>query len=198
MAFSIVSVNLASGETALCGVTLEPYVVLKKNDGTQITADEAYEEGTSDGNYQLRSRWYRSTINRGANYCSVHHDAEATVQCMICLRGKCPVHLSYHCSTECLKSSWHLHKDYHRQSHANGMRACQRQASQPAAAVRKHAPVSFQGRRTGMTCTAGPTACTATERGGWRCSSQISTSGAQKQDVIILSCRSASHACTRP
>jgi CCR4-NOT transcription complex subunit 6 len=116
MAFTIVSAKLACGETALCGVALEPYVVLKKNDGVQITADEGYEEGTSDGNFQLRSRWYRSTINRGANYCSVHHE------CMICLRGKCPVHLSYHCSPECLKASWHLHKDYHRQAHANGKR----------------------------------------------------------------------------
>lgn len=120
MAFTIVSVKLACGETALCGVTLEPYVILKKSDGSQITADETFEEGTSDGTYQLRSRWYRGTINRGASYCSIHHDREATVQCLICLRGKCPAHLSFHCTPDCLKSHWSLHKDYHRQVHTNG------------------------------------------------------------------------------
>ena len=45
--------------------------------------------------------------------CSVHPDREATLQCTVCLRLRVAQHLSYHCSVECLKSHWHLHKEYH-------------------------------------------------------------------------------------
>lgn len=119
MAFSIVSVKLPTGDTPICGVTLEPYVVVKRGDST-VTADEVPEEGSGEGLYQLKSRWYRSTIPRGGAVCSVHPDREATVQCVICTRSKVPQHLSYHCSCDCLKSNWSLHREHHRQGYVNG------------------------------------------------------------------------------
>lgn len=60
----------------------------------------------------------RSTYPRGGAVCSVHPEREASLQCMVCLRCKVPTHLSYHCSVECLKSHWNLHKDYHKQQPA--------------------------------------------------------------------------------
>lgn len=121
MAFAIVSVKLTSGDTPICGVTLEPYIVVRKSDGAgACTADDVPEEGVSDGAYQLRSRWYRSTITRGNAVCNVHPEKEAAVQCMVCLRSRVPQHLSYHCTAECLKNHWHLHKEHHLQSPSNG------------------------------------------------------------------------------
>lgn len=54
--------------------------------------------------------------------CSVHPEREACLQCMVCLKCKVPTHLSYHCSVDCLRSHWNLHKDYHKQhtAQANG------------------------------------------------------------------------------
>lgn len=42
------------------------------------------------------------------------------MQCTVCLRSKVAVHLSYHCSAECFRSSWQQHRDYHQQAHVNG------------------------------------------------------------------------------
>lgn len=119
MAFTIQSVRLPTGDCPVVGVVLEPYVLIKRGD-TTVTADDVPEEGSGEGVYQLRTRWFRSSIARGGNVCSVHPDKEATVQCTVCLRSKVAQHLSYHCSPECFKSNWVRHVDYHMQALANG------------------------------------------------------------------------------
>eukprot|EP00879_Flechtneria_rotunda_P016171 GHRR01016915.1.p1 GENE.GHRR01016915.1~~GHRR01016915.1.p1 ORF type:complete len:388 (+),score=95.80 GHRR01016915.1:221-1384(+) len=119
MSVSIISARLPTGDTPVCNVTLEPYVLIKRGD-TTVTADDIPEEGSHEPGLQLRSRWYRSSIPRGGAVCSVHPDKEATVQCTVCLRCKVAVHLSYHCSAECFRSSWQQHRDYHQQAHTNG------------------------------------------------------------------------------
>ncbi|KAF6257457.1 phosphatase family [Scenedesmus sp. NREL 46B-D3] len=119
MSVSIVSARLPTGDTPVCNVTLEPYVLIKRGE-TTVTADDIPEEGSPEPGLQLRSKWYRSSIPRGGAVCSVHPDKEASVQCTICLRSKVAVHLSYHCTAECFRSSWQQHREYHRQAHANG------------------------------------------------------------------------------
>jgi CCR4-NOT transcription complex subunit 6 len=119
MAISIVSARLPTGDTPIVGVVLQPYVLIKRGEQT-VTADDVAEEGSGEGQYQLRSRWYRSTLTRGGSVCGVHPDKEATIQCVVCLKSKVPQHLSFHCSSECLRSSWQSHLEYHKQCHANG------------------------------------------------------------------------------
>lgn len=117
------SLRLTTSEGVFCGVTLEPYAVIKRDNG-QIGLEDVSEETLLDSPspaYQLRSRWCRSTIPRGGAVCSVHPDREASLQCTVCLRLKVGQHLSYHCSVECLKSHWHLHKEYHKQFQADGV-----------------------------------------------------------------------------
>lgn len=123
MAFAIISARLPTGDTPIVGVCLQPYVLIKRGDAT-VTADDVPEEGSGEGQYQLRSRWYRSTLTRGGAVCAIHPDKEATIQCVVCLKTRTPQHLSYHCTPECLKSSWQSHIDYHKQSHANGGASC--------------------------------------------------------------------------
>ncbi|GAX83499.1 hypothetical protein CEUSTIGMA_g10924.t1 [Chlamydomonas eustigma] len=114
------SLRLPTSEGVFCGVTLEPYVVIKRENGVQLGLEDIPEDGSPEGTFQLRSRWYRSTIPRGGAVCSPHPEREASLQCTICLRLKVPQHLSYHCSVECLKSHWHLHKEYHKQFQSTG------------------------------------------------------------------------------
>jgi hypothetical protein len=74
------------------------------------------------GLYQLRTRWFRSTIpaaGRG-NMCAAHPEREATVQCTVCVRSKVPQHLSYHCSPDCFKGSWGRHIELHAQALQHG------------------------------------------------------------------------------
>lgn len=134
MSVSIVSARLPTGDTPVCSVTLEPYVLIKRGE-TTVTADDIPEEGASEPGLQLRSRWYRSSIPRGGAVCSVHPEKEATVQCAVCLRSKVAVHLSYHCTAECFKRSWPQHLEYHRQAHANGEQHCAGTRSRVATAV---------------------------------------------------------------
>eukprot|EP00195_Chlamydomonas_chlamydogama_P016392 CAMPEP_0202900342 /NCGR_PEP_ID=MMETSP1392-20130828/11166_1 /ASSEMBLY_ACC=CAM_ASM_000868 /TAXON_ID=225041 /ORGANISM="Chlamydomonas chlamydogama, Strain SAG 11-48b" /LENGTH=568 /DNA_ID=CAMNT_0049586715 /DNA_START=168 /DNA_END=1874 /DNA_ORIENTATION=- len=114
------SLRLSTSDGVFCGVTLEPYVLVKR-DNAPVAADDVPEEGAPEGYWQLRSRWYRSTIPRGGAVCSVHPEREAALQCIVCLRCKVAQHLSYHCSVECFKSHWNLHKDYHQQCQSNGV-----------------------------------------------------------------------------
>ena len=115
---------------------METYVLVKRGEAT-VTADDVPEEGSLDGVYQLRNRWYRSTIPRGGAICSIHPDREATLQCIVCLRSKAAQPLSYHCSPDCLKTHWHLHKDYHKQALVNGGRVgCLVQLLQPGMACK--------------------------------------------------------------
>ncbi|KIZ06613.1 CCR4-NOT transcription complex subunit6 [Monoraphidium neglectum] len=117
---SIVSVRLPTGDTPVSTVTLEPYVLLKRGETVQ-SAEDMPSEGDPAGAspWQLRSRWFRSSIPRGGAVCSVHPEKEATIQCTVCLRSKVAQHLSYHCSPECFRSSWAQHQEYHRQAAAN-------------------------------------------------------------------------------
>jgi CCR4-NOT transcription complex subunit 6 len=117
---SIVSVRLPTGDTPVATVALEPYVLIKRGDTVQ-SAEDLPSEGEPAGAspWQLRSRWYRSSIPRGGAVCSVHPEREAGLQCTVCLRARVAQHLSYHCSPECFRSSWPQHQDYHRQAAAN-------------------------------------------------------------------------------
>lgn len=119
--FTIVSTRLPAGDTPVCGVTLEPYVLIRKADtNSTVAADDSPEEGASDARYLLKSRWYRSVTSRGGAVCWIHPDNSAIIQCILCLRTKCDVRKSYHCSSECLKQHWHMHKEMHEQSRQNG------------------------------------------------------------------------------
>ncbi|KAK9806248.1 hypothetical protein WJX72_007236 [[Myrmecia] bisecta] len=89
MALSIVSCRLPSGDTPVCGVTLEPYVVVRRGEtNTTATADEVPEEGSGDSRY--------------------------------CLRFRVDSRKSFHCSTDCLKQHWSLHRDLHSQRRLAG------------------------------------------------------------------------------
>ena len=69
----VLSCKLPANEFIVEGVTIEPYVLLRRPDaaGTTITADEIPEEGTGGSRYSLRFRWYRSVVNRGGALCWV-------------------------------------------------------------------------------------------------------------------------------
>lgn len=113
-----------TADSVFCGVTLEPYVQVKRGESVVLVgSDDVPEEGSPDGLYQLRSRWYRSSLPRGGAVCSIHPDREAGLQCVVCVRMRTAgqgQHLSYHCTAECLKSNWNLHRDYHKQAPTNG------------------------------------------------------------------------------
>lgn len=85
----------------------------RRRGDTNTTADDVPEEGVRDGPLQLRCRWYRSTLSRGGQVCCVHPEAEAALQCLLCLRLKAPTHLSFHCSADCMKKHWQAHREYH-------------------------------------------------------------------------------------
>lgn len=99
-------------------MTVEPYVVCRRADATTTcSAEDVPEEGSdSQSRFSLRFRWYRSVVNRGGAVCWVHGDREATLQCVLCLRAKVDVRKSFHCSTDCLRRHWGLHKELHGQS----------------------------------------------------------------------------------
>ena len=134
MALQVVSARLPS-EAIVQGVTVEPYVVCRRADATTTcTAEDVPEEGLdSQSRFALRFRWYRSVVNRGGAVCWVHGDREATLQCVLCLRAKVDVRKSFHCSTDCLRRHWGLHKDLHGQSNrfnGEGLSSCAWQAAQ--------------------------------------------------------------------
>eukprot|EP00798_Chlamydomonas_sp_ICE-L_P008980 gene8980-16116_t len=107
--------KLPTGDGVYCGVSVEPFVLVKRGEAT-VTANDVPEEGAPEGMYQLRARWYRSTIPRGGAICSIHPDREAGLQCIVCLRSRAEQQLSYHCNADCLKSHWHLHKQIHKEA----------------------------------------------------------------------------------
>jgi hypothetical protein len=51
---AIVSTRLSPDAT--CGVTVEPYVQVRRADATTVSAEEVPEEGQSDSRYSLRFR----------------------------------------------------------------------------------------------------------------------------------------------
>ncbi|KAF5836569.1 phosphatase family [Dunaliella salina] len=122
MTISVSKCLLPTADGVVCGVQIEPFGAVRRLDtGQSVSLEDAENtllEGNSDAPFQLRMRWYRSTYPRGGAVCSVHPEKEASLQCLVCLRCKVPTHLSYHCSVDCLKSHWNLHKDYHKQQPA--------------------------------------------------------------------------------
>mmetsp|Transcript_13036 Transcript_13036/g.39493 ORF Transcript_13036/g.39493 Transcript_13036/m.39493 type:complete len:591 (+) Transcript_13036:158-1930(+) len=119
MALQIQSASFPGGpgSTIVQNVTVEPYVVVRRADSAATcSAEDVPEEGTGDSRYSLRFRWYRSVVNRGGSVCWIHGDREATLQCVLCLRAKAEVRKSFHCSTDCLRRHWNLHKELHGQN----------------------------------------------------------------------------------
>lgn len=121
MALTLVSCKIPAADTPVVGVTLDPYVLVRRADsGTTATAEEVPEEGHSDARFSLRFRWYRSQINRSGLVCWVHQDREATLQCTICARYAQTANekrQSYHCSSDCLKQHWGAHRELHIKQH---------------------------------------------------------------------------------
>lgn len=71
MALTIVQIKLSA--EAICGVTLEPYLQVRKGSSTLsqlLSGEEIPVEGTSDSRYVIRFRWYRS-VHRGGQICWV-------------------------------------------------------------------------------------------------------------------------------
>eukprot|EP00889_Picochlorum_renovo_P001125 jgi/Picre1/28155/NNA_003561.t1 len=88
--FSILSARLQS-DTPVCGVAIEPYVLVRRADGTTVTADEVPEEGYTDARFSLNLG--------GQNQYRYKEE------------------FSLH--PECLKEHWHFHVDFHNQSRNN-------------------------------------------------------------------------------
>lgn len=68
MALTIVQIKLSA--EAICGVTLEPYLQVRKGTSTTVSGEDVPEECVSDSRYVLRYRWYRS-VHRGGQICWV-------------------------------------------------------------------------------------------------------------------------------
>eukprot|EP00887_Chlorella_sp_A99_P001164 scaffold14.g1164.t1 len=115
----ILSARLQS-ETPVSGVALEPYILCRRNDGTTVSAEEVPAEGQTDSRFSVKCRWYRSVLTKGGQFCWVHPEKEAAIQCILCLRCKVDTKKSYHCSAECLREHWAFHKDFHQNSRENG------------------------------------------------------------------------------
>lgn len=115
----VLSARLQS-ETPVSTVALEPYVLCRRADGTTVSAEEVPAEGHTDSRFSVKCRWYRSVVTKGGQYCWVHPEKEAAIQCILCLRCKVDVKKSYHCSAECLREHWAFHRDFHQQSRENG------------------------------------------------------------------------------
>ncbi|EIE19641.1 hypothetical protein COCSUDRAFT_54570 [Coccomyxa subellipsoidea C-169] len=121
---TITSARIPSSDAPICGVTLEPYVLIRRPDGQSCNAEECPEEGSGDARFSLRFRWYRSVVNKGGHVCFIHQDREATLQCILCLRAKVELRKSFTCSTDCLRQHWNVHKNLHlngqQHKHENG------------------------------------------------------------------------------
>lgn len=67
MALTLVSCKIPAAETPVVGVTLDPYVLVRRGDsGVTATAEEVPEEGHSDARFSLRFR-YRTVFD-----CPLH------------------------------------------------------------------------------------------------------------------------------
>jgi hypothetical protein len=115
----VLSARLQS-DTPVSSVPLEPYVLCRRADGTTVSAEEVPAEGHTDGRFSVKCRWYRSVVTKGGQYCWVHPEKEAAIQCILCLRCKVDIKKSYHCSPDCLREHWAFHRDFHQQSRENG------------------------------------------------------------------------------
>ena len=119
MSFSITSVSLPTGETPVCGVTLEPFVRCrwgdnKTSNNLSVLEEFPVETALIPASHSLRYRWLRSPFTSGeGQMCHIHPDRPATIQCTIWSKLNYPVAFSYHCSVECFKQHWHLQKQYY-------------------------------------------------------------------------------------
>lgn len=128
MAYTIIAARLPLGDVPVCGVTVEPYIQLRRLDTNQTAQVEELPEESSEGDagssrYVLRSLWSRSVVQgRAQAYCSIHPEREAGLQCTLCLRAKhaIPTHKSYHCSVKCFTQHWRVHKEMHERAEAQG------------------------------------------------------------------------------
>lgn len=68
MALTIVQIKLSA--EAICGVTLEPYLQVRKGSSATVSGEDIPVEGTPDCRYVIRFRWYRS-VHRGGQICWV-------------------------------------------------------------------------------------------------------------------------------
>ena len=68
---TINTARIPSGDSPVCGVCLEPYVVVRRGD-QNVDAKDCAEEGSGDARFSLRFRWYRSTVNKGGAVCFFH------------------------------------------------------------------------------------------------------------------------------
>eukprot|EP00897_Mesotaenium_endlicherianum_P005897 jgi/Mesen1/5335/ME000267S04483 len=107
---SVLRVHLPS-DIPIAGCELSPYVLLRKSDGG-ITTDDIPEGNPIDG-YFIRCRWYRVQSDKRVAVCSIHPTETATLQCLGCVKAKLPVSKSYHCTPQCFRDSWRLHKSMH-------------------------------------------------------------------------------------
>mmetsp|Transcript_35685 Transcript_35685/g.43022 ORF Transcript_35685/g.43022 Transcript_35685/m.43022 type:complete len:566 (+) Transcript_35685:143-1840(+) len=106
-------------DTPIIGCEVTPYVLVRRADSTLSTEDFP-ETGSYDDGVCLRSRWYRSVNSRKVAVCSVHSTELATLQCVLCLKNKVPVHKSYHCTQKCFQAHWEQHKALHSRAQTNG------------------------------------------------------------------------------
>ena len=88
MALTIVSIKLSS--EAVCGVTLEPYLQVRKGTSTTVSGEDVPEEGVSDARHVLRYRWYRS-VHRGGQICWVSTSSDALHESLLAAFSKFPV-----------------------------------------------------------------------------------------------------------
>eukprot|EP00210_Caulerpa_lentillifera_P005163 g4935.t1 len=132
MSCAIASVRIPAGDQPVCGVRLDPYILIKDDSANIVPANSIPDEsndltnGEPEPSVVLRSRWYRQATSIEDCVCSVHPDRPASVQCVLCLKHRVPINLSFHCSGECLKAHW----AHHRYNHNRYLRLAQEQYMQ--------------------------------------------------------------------
>lgn len=118
---AVLDVRIPTGCRPTCGVLLEPYVVYIEEGADGVLSNISDEFGPPHGGNQsrlrLRSRWFRQRVDDQPS-CSMHPDRKATVQCILCVKHRVPMNLSYQCSGECLHHHWRLHQALHEQYHS--------------------------------------------------------------------------------
>jgi len=58
LALQLAKLVLPTGDGVVCGVSIEPWGVLRRGDQS-VAVEDVPEEGAPEGAYQLRMRWYR-------------------------------------------------------------------------------------------------------------------------------------------
>ena len=95
-ALTITSARIPSGDAPICGVTLAPYVLVRRSDGQSCNGEDCPEEGSGDARFALRFRWYRSVVNKGGAVCFIHQ-VRCNVSEVCC--AACSTRKVQHCLT---------------------------------------------------------------------------------------------------